>query len=183
MQPFADAPAQRALEATRERTKSNIRSLGNQRILNASTTELEEQFIEEASVLPLELHDDQMYIRSQDGTKIDVSHDFRRAVFPGRRAEVQGTKVEVAIPFDGDHGLWRIRPSTYGSGGFPNIEVIEKDNEIILTFAFPDDSADPERLRRSIDEEVKSLRDAALNLTNDVARHNASIPSMVKSEQ
>ena len=86
-----------------------IKSLENGYVLKASEAELEEFYTEKALIDPLVLHSDQQYIKNQSGTQIDVSHDFRRAVFPGERAVVRGTRIDIAIPFEGNPMLWQAR--------------------------------------------------------------------------
>ena len=96
-----------------EKVTKEIQSLENDYVLKASQAELEDYYVEKVLIRPLILHTDQYYIENQTGTKIDVSHDFRRAVFPGERAMVQGTRLDIAIPYEGDSVLWRIQASTF----------------------------------------------------------------------
>lgn len=157
---------------------NEIKALGNEYVLKASEAELEEYFTDKALIEPLVLHSDQQYIKNQSGTQIDVSHDFRRGVFPGERAVVRGTKIDIAIPFEGNPMLWRIRASTWSFGGYPDIEV--SNGEILLSVSFPDDSANPDQLKADISRNIKSLEDAVGYLKNDVANHNNSVPNTVK---
>jgi hypothetical protein len=78
---------------------AEINSLDNEYVLKASPTELEQYFVEKVLVAPLVLYPEERYIKNQTGTQIDVTHDFKRAVFPGERAVVRGTEVDIAIPF------------------------------------------------------------------------------------
>lgn len=157
---------------------NEIKALDNGYVLKASETELEDFYTEKALIDPLVLHSDQQYIKNQSGTQIDASHDFRKAVFPGERAVVRGTRIDIAIPFEGNPMLWRVRASTWSSGGYPDIDV--KNGEIILSVSFPDDSANPEQLKSDINRSIKSLEDAIGYIKNDVANHNNSVPSTVK---
>ena len=108
-----------------------------------------------------------------------MSHDFRRAVFPGEHAIVQGTKLDIVIPFEGDKELWKIQPSTFTLSGYPEIEV--RNDTISLTFSFPDDSADSDRLKKQIDSQIKSLADTVHSLKGDVENHNNSVQGIIKS--
>lgn len=162
-----------------DKITKEIQSLENDYVLKASQAELENYYIERILIQPLTLHTEQYYIENQAGTKIDVSHDIRRAVFPGEKAMVQGTRLDIAIPFEGDPVLWRIRASTFSISGYPKIEV--RDNEIVLTVSFPDDSADLIKVKSDIDRQIRSLTDAVNNLRRDVENHNKSAPGFVKS--
>ncbi len=178
MYPFREGDTFATFRNIIDSVVNEIMSLENGYILKASETELEEFYTEKALIDPLVLHSDQQYIKNQSGTQIDVSHDFRRAVFPGERAVVRGTRIDIAIPFEGDPMLWRVRASTWSSGGYPEIDV--KNGEIIFSVSFPDDSANPEQLKSDISRSIKSLEDAVGYLKNDVANHNNDVLNTVK---
>jgi len=161
-------------EITRE-----IQSLDNEYILKASGAELEDYYINKVIIQPLVLHDDQCYIESQEGMQIDISHDFRQAFFPGEQVIVPGTRLDIAIPYEGDFELWRIRPSTFSLSGYPEIEV--RDDVIVFSIQFPDDSVNHDRLKSDIDRQINSLASAVRNLERDVQNHNNSAPQAIKS--
>lgn len=178
MYPFREGDTFATFRNIIDSVVNEIKALKNGYVLKASETELEDFYTEKALIEPLVLHSDQQYIKNQSGTQIDVSHDFRRGVFPGERAVVRGTRIDIAIPFEGDPMLWRVRASTWGSGGYPEIDV--KNGEIILSVSFPDDSANPDQLKSDVTRSIKSLEDAVGYLKNDVANHNNSVPDTVK---
>lgn len=177
--PFNDGDTFATFRNIVDKVTQEIQALENEYVLKASLTELENYYIEKVIIHPLVLHTDQYYIENQSGTQIDVSHDFSRAVFPGQRAVVRGTRLDIAIPYDGDSILWRIRASTFSLSGFPEIEM--RDDTIVLTVSFPDDAADPDQLKADIDRSIKSLADAVKNLSRDVESHNNSAPQMIKA--
>lgn len=177
--PFRDGDTFATFRNLVEKVTQEIQSLDNEYVLKASQTELEQFYVDKVTVQPLILHADQFYIENQTGTRIDVSHDFRRAVFPGERAIVQGTRLDIAIPYQGDPELWRIRPSTFTLSGYPEIEV--RDDSVVFSVSFPDDSANSSSLKSEIDRQIKSLADAVQNLRHDVDNHNRSAPQIVKS--
>jgi hypothetical protein len=177
IRPFQDGDVHATFQSLQAKIAKEIDDLENEYVLRVSQTELEQHFIDKGLVNPIILHPDQYCIESQSPTKLDVSNDFRRAVFPGERAIAQGTRIEVAIPFEGDSTLWRIQPSTHILRGFPEIEVLE--DRIRVPFSFPDDSANSEALKRSIDSEVKSLTTMIGYLAKDVEAHNRVIRQIV----
>lgn len=177
--PFREGDTFATFQNLVEKTKGEINALENEYVLKASMTELEEYFLDKTTIEPLVLHADKYYIENQSGTKIDVTHDFCRAVFPGERAIVQGTSLDIAIPYEGNRGLWNIRPSTFTLSGYPEIEV--RDDTILLTFSFPDDSADSEGLKKQIESQVQSLAGAVRNLRVDVENHNKTVRGIIKS--
>lgn len=177
--PFRDGDTFAALRNLVDTVSQEIRSLDNEYVLKASQIELENYFIDRVTIRPLILHTDQYFIENKQGTRIDVSHDFLRAVLPGERAIVQGTRLDIAIPYEGDPMLWRIRPSAFSLGGYPQIEV--KDDVIILSIQFPDDSANAKTLKSEIDRQVSSLADTVQHINSDVENHNNSAPHTIKS--
>ncbi|HQO21114.1 MAG TPA: hypothetical protein PLA03_12255 [Acidobacteriota bacterium] len=179
MHPFRDGDSFGTFDNLIKKTIAEINGLDNEYVLKASPTELEQYFVEKVLIKPLVLHDSERYIKSQTGIQIDVSHDFRRAVFPGERAVVKGTKVDIAIPFEGDPVLWKIRASTFSLSGYPEMEI--RDGEVVFAISFPDDSAEPERLRADIERLTKSLMEAVAYLRRDVDNHNNSAPNRIKS--
>jgi len=156
-----------------------IQSLDNEYVMKVSKTELEDYYVNKVTIRPLIFHTDQYYIENQAGTKINLSHDFRRTMFPSRHAITQGTLLDIAIPYEVDSLLWRIQPSTFNLHDYPLIDV--RDDSIVLSVSFPDNSADPERLKSEINRHVQSLVDAVQNLNRDVKKHNSSAPLTVKS--
>lgn len=178
MHPFSDGDSFSTFGNLVEKVIAEINSLDNEYVLKASPTELEKYFVEKVLILPLVLHEDKRYIKNQTGTQIDVSHDFGRIVSRGERAVVKGTRVDIAIPFEGDQNLWRIRASTFSLSGYTEIEI--QNNEVVFSVSFPDDSADPNSLRTEIERRTKSLVDAVTYLKKDVDNHNNSAPNRIK---
>ncbi|OHB59751.1 MAG: hypothetical protein A2173_05960 [Planctomycetes bacterium RBG_13_44_8b] len=177
--PFRDGDTFATFQNLVEKIKAEINGLENEYMLKASVTELEQYFLDKAKIKPIVLHADKYYIENQSSTQIDVSHDFNRAVFPGERAIIPGTCVVIAIPYEGDSGLWKIQPSTFTLSGYPEIEVCT--DRILLTFSFPDDSADSKRLKKQIESQVESLVGAVNYLKRDVENHNNSISNIIKT--
>jgi hypothetical protein len=122
---------------------------------------------------------DKYYIENQQGIPIDVTHDFNRGVFPGERAVVHGTQLDIAIPFTGDPLLWRLRPSTHSLSGYPEIEI--RNGTVVFSCSFPDDTANATRIKADIERSVKSIADAVRYLKNDVDNHNSSAPAKIKA--
>jgi hypothetical protein len=178
MHPFRDGNTFDLFQTLIAKVTAEINSLNNEYVLKASPTELEQYFLSKLLINPLVLHSDERYIVKQSGAMIDVSYDFRRAIFPGDKAFVKGTKLDIAIPFEGDPMLWRIQASTFNLGGYPDIEI--RDNEVIFSVSFPDDAADADRLRINIDGHIKSLEDAVGYLKRDVINHNNSAINTIR---
>jgi len=178
MYPFSEGDTFATFRNIVDSVTAEINALDNEYVLKASQTELEDFFTEKVFIAPLILHSDQRYIKNQSGTQIDVSNDFNRDIRPGERASIRGTKIEIAIPYEGDPILWKIRASTFNMSGYPDIEV--RNNEIQFSITFPDDSADSEQIKSDIDRNIQALENAVGYLKVDVVNHNHSVPNTVK---
>jgi hypothetical protein len=140
---------------------------------------LEEYYVSRVAIAPISLDAQNYFIEDQESTQLDMTHDFSRFTFPGEKNLVKGTALHVAVPFTGDKALWRIRPSSFSLSGYPDIEV--RDDSVVMVFSFPDDSPNPERLKSEIQGKIQSLAEAVRSLQSDVAGHNGSAPSEVRS--
>jgi hypothetical protein len=178
MQPFRDGDTFATFRNMVDSVVNEINSLDNNYVLKASQSELEEHFLEKVLIEPLVLHSENRYIKNQSGTKIDVSREFRRGLYPDERVSVQGTKIDIAIPFEGDPMLWRIRASSFSLSGYPEIDI--RSNEIVFSVSFPDDAAQSNQLLSEIDRNTKSFVEAVGYLKNDVTNHNNSAPNTIK---
>ena len=180
LSPFRDGDSHASFRNMREETLREIDRLENDYVLKASPAELERFYIEKATINPLVLDVDGYYIDDQKGTEIDVSRDFNRAIFPGSRAVVKGTRLTIAVPFTGDPMLWRVRASTYSLSGYPEIHV--GDGIITFEHQFPDDAPPaPDHLKSEIQRSIASLSSAAAHLANDVATHNREVTTEVQA--
>ena len=173
MHPFHDGTSSSAFGNLQRNILEEISQLANEYIAKASIAELEEYFINKCTINPLILHADEYHIENTSSTQINVYSSIDRAIFPGDRASVQGTRVDVAIPFEGAPKLWRLRASTYTVSGYPNIEI--RDNLIVIKYSFPDDSPDPARLKQQIQRDIATLSTGVGFLAQDIKNHNNSI--------
>ena len=178
MRPFRDGDTHATLRAHTERVTAEIAALDNDYVLKASATELEQHFVSKVLFTPLTIHPDQRHIENQAGADIDVSGDVRRGFMPGERGTVRGTRLDVAIPFEGDPIFWRVRASTFSMSGYPDITI--RDESIQFSVSFPDDSADSDAVRRSIDEHTNRLAEAVNYLKRDIDQHNATAPDTIR---
>jgi len=122
MRPFRDRDTFATFRNMVDSIVAEINSLDNNYVLKASQTELEEHFVGKVLIEPLVLYPEKRYIKNHTGTKIHVSGDFRRGLFPDERAVVQGTKIDIAIPFEGNPMLWEIRAFPFSLGGYPEFK-------------------------------------------------------------
>jgi hypothetical protein len=178
MHPFTDGDTFATFGNLRRSLVAEIKALDNEYSLKASPTELERHYLDKATVTPLTVDAEGYYIDQQKGSELDVTRDFRRASFGGRIV-VKATTLDVAIPYTGDKTLWSIRPTSYSLSGYPEIEI--RDDVVVFSVTFPDDSPNPEQLKSDIARSVESLAKTARNLANDVEQHNREAATMIKA--
>lgn len=179
IRPFRKGDTSTSFRNLLEKVTQEIQGLENEYVLKAAPVELEQYYINKAKIEPITLHSADYYIENQKGTKIDVSGDFLRAVCIGDRAEVQGTHLDIAIPYKGDPLLWQLGPSRFSYSPYPELEV--RDDVIVFAVVFPDDSADTVRLKSEIDNAVGSLSSAVQNIRRDVEGHNSTAEQRIRS--
>jgi hypothetical protein len=144
IQPFRDGDTFTTFRALVEGTVREIDSLDNEYVLKASPTELEQYYLSKVTIVPLSLDSANYHIEDQQAAQLDVSHDFDRFGSRGERVIVKGTTLNIAIPYDGDRNLWRIRPSTFTLSSHPEIEI--RNDVVVFGCTFVDDSVNADRL-------------------------------------
>lgn len=177
--PFHDADAWATLRNLLETTIREIDGLENDYVLKASPTELEHFFLEKVLLTPLSLDAGAYYIESQKGTQVDVTGDIRRATFGTGPHYIKGTALGVAVPYAGDPQLWRLRASTSSLSGYPELEV--RDDVVVFSYEFADDSPEPERMKSEIARKVQFLKEAVGHLAENVETHNREATGAIKA--
>ena len=122
--PFRDGDTFSTFRGHIERLTQEIRGLENSYVLRTSPTELEQYFLDKALIEPLTLHTDDYHIEDQRSIQVDARRDPNRMFFPGDTPyHIPGTQLAIAIPFEGDQLLWKIRASTWSLSGYPEINL------------------------------------------------------------
>ena len=178
LHPFRDGTTFATFRHITKKVTREVEALENDYVLKASPAELERYYVSQVMVTALALDVKNHYIDSQNGTPIDVSHDFSRGVFGHERVVVKGTSIDIAIPFTGDPGLWRVQPSSFSLSGYPELEI--RDDVVVFRRSFLDDSPEPERLKAEIERAISSLAGAVSTLAGDVENHNREAPRAVR---
>ena len=179
IQPFRDTDSFSFFGSLVESVEEEIKNLDNEYILKVPPTKLEEFYIDKVTVSPIKLYAEDHYIENRSSTQIHARRDFIAAMNPVDSWTVQGTRLDIAIPYEGDPNLWRVQPSTFSLTGYPDIEINE--DHIVLSVEFPDNSADPSKIEGQLNTYIQALSFAIENLNRDVANHNDSAPKKIVS--
>lgn len=135
------------LEHQTEVTSRAVRSLDPDVVLSTPLQDLVEQLYEKYRVEPIVLD---LAARRSSGAK-DVSIPFDS--WTGRTIDVDGTQVEVLIPFTGDEILLDVRPSTFNLNP-PRFEVRGKNIVAAYKGRAP---LDPQQAKAAIDQLIASI--------------------------
>lgn len=178
--PFRDSDIFSVLRNLMDNLTAEIRGLENSYVLRTSPTELEQFYLGKALIEPLTLRSEEYHIEDQRSIQFDASRDANRMFFPGdRHYHIPGTQLTIAIPFEGDPKLWKIRASSWSSGGYPQIDI--RGNLVLLPHQFADETANSEKIKDEIDRQVASLKLAVDFLRRDIEQHNNSAPGTIKA--
>src|SRR5262245_16620694 len=131
--PFGEGDTRPAFQNLLDKYRQEIEGLENSYVLKASPTEIEDYYVQKCLINPLRLDTERLEVEDQQGVSIDVSRNFGYAGH-GERVLVQGTELRLTMPFEGDPALWRMRPSTFRVGNYPEISV--RDGSILFKIVF-----------------------------------------------
>jgi hypothetical protein len=111
-----------------------------------------DQLFEQFKVEPLQLHADRAEsLSGVAGTRVDVSGDPYRDVFDrSRPAYVDGTRYDLAVPFDGEELFFELQPSTF-LGRYPRGDVRQRNVIIVYEGADPTTA---EGIKAYLDEQL-----------------------------
>ena len=181
---FADGDLDATLRANLERVGPAVDSISKDQLLVTPLPDLVEHFLSKLGGEPLVLLEERMETTERE-TPVDVSSD------PGRyfRYEsgpflVPGHEISIDIPFQGDEGFWKLRPSSWRPV-FPRGDVIPARGEapgvLRLKFTCPVDALDEERLGNDIQRKLELARFYVSGSASAVQSHNEQLRQAIES--
>ncbi len=102
------------VEHRKHQIRDAISGLDNNRVLSSSMEDLCGYFESEYRLDTPELRENEI-VADQNEAQVEVHDTFGYGNFDGRPLILTGTAVELAVPFTGDAGLFRVKPSTWTS--------------------------------------------------------------------
>lgn len=164
------------LEQRKSRMTQEINGLEKNRVLNASTDTLRDQFVEAYNLERILLHEDAI-TTSVDEAQVDVSRDFLRNIpDPSRPYYITGTEVTLHIPFTGDAELFHYKASTFSLSGRPEGRVF--GGEIALSSR--QTAQDPAAMQRDLDSKLADLTKHVQWTNSDVEGFNHSLSRFIE---
>jgi len=163
------------LRSTVQSAQKEIEALEANRLLNTAPEDLKHYLVEKYSVTPITLLRDQWYADSRE-VQVDVRYDRMRWIEDtSRPAMIQGERIEVRVPFDGESELFYARANT--STLNPPRAVIEK-NELVLRYDSPVDQ--PLNVRPLVDRAFADIEQHLGWQRAMIDAHNAALPAAVE---
>lgn len=150
--------------------KDEVARFHGDRLLNTSVDDLCQYFEEKykINVPSLKLNE---IVADQRETKVDVSNDYR--YFGGRDGQpvkVDGSTVEITVPFEGDCEVFNVQPTTYSMNP-PRAYITER--ALILRFTGVNQTS--EEVKGKIDKSLNDIETNLQNLRGTAIRLNSSL--------
>ncbi|MDD2899447.1 MAG: hypothetical protein PHI31_12125 [Desulfuromonadaceae bacterium] len=168
---FADAHLSDVMRQCEQKMLQEIDEFEGNYLLNTSIEDLGEYLENKYKFEPPVLKEDETYIANNGETDVDVRYDPSRWIDDKSKPfYIKGTFAEFAVPFLGDHGLFRFRPSQ----GYMNTTYgVIKGSEVRLNYTRTDHNG--EAMRADFDRNIKMIAEYLGWITNDVAPFNSSL--------
>lgn len=171
---FASRELRQVTEGIRAALSKEVDGLDANRVLNTAPADLAAYLIDKYQIDPAILHPEQMHAVDSE-CKIDVSRDRDRMFGMDHRGPfyIDGQRIRVMIPFEGDGELFFCRAGTSTSS--PPRGAIEEAS-VVLTWDIPHDA--PRNLKSEIDTAMQAIAQHLLWVCNDVSAFNGSLPQV-----
>jgi hypothetical protein len=180
---FSDDVLSDRLRSVLDAVKDDVDGISEAQFVRSSDEELLQHVFSKREIAPLELYEDQK-IMEQHETKVDVRHDFGRAVFDSSRpCLVDGIRIVVSIPFTGQPYLWRCRPNQYTLNP-PCARIRPSGNElggsVDLVAEHPVDRIDESKIKADLDKELNGIRENISGINAAVTQYNEDLHSRIR---
>jgi len=171
---FASRELRQVTEGIRTALSKEVDGLDANRVLNTAPADMTAYLVDKYRIDPVILRRDQMHATDSE-CKIDVSRDRDRMLGMDHRGPfyIDGQRIRVAIPFDGDGELFYCGAGTSTSS--PPRGAIEEAS-VFLTWDIPHDA--PRDLKSEIERAVQAIEQHLLWVSNDVSAFNGSLPQV-----
>lgn len=164
------------IEAHKQNIKKDIESQASDYILNINESDYIDYLYDKYIINSLILHEEEMAIVEQKEKSIDISNDMGRVIFDRNEPfYVKGNSITIGIPYEGDSGLFYLRPSTY-SCVFPH-GIISK-NDLLLTYEGAD-LTDIE-IKSNLDRDVRLVKEYIEWINGDIWPFNENLKNYLQ---
>lgn len=145
-------------------------------LLDASVDSLVDYFVGEFTMDPIDLDENGISV-DQDEVEIDISGNHMYAVFDRSRPVMKrGTRFRFHVPFNGNPGLFGMRPSTYSMSG-----IRASVSGYNLIFEVQQLEPNPEGARREFDQELARTQQMLRTQRDQIDAYHRQLPGSAKS--
>jgi hypothetical protein len=163
------------LEAQLRSINERVLKIPSSRFASESDEQLSASIASQLVVEPLELNEAEIFVSSED-TKVDVSHDFDRAVIDrSRPAYVDGIEVTYHVPYAGQRELLKCCPSTHTLN--PPRAVLEGSE---LRFPYDIPGRDVTATKSRFLEDLRAVKAWIPRINEQVTQYNSSLEQQVR---
>ena len=157
-----------------------IDSLSNDVVMSNDIDILTNNFVEENKIESIELGDEDYSKREVKQTKVRVEINDPFNLTGQNNLLKDAVNFKFYFPFSGEEILFRMQPSTFLMGPYPDIEI---DSGYIVfkyvkTLAELDDSS-KEKIDNELCNDLKTINKQISNIKRDVDRFNSELPEYV----
>lgn len=158
------------IEHQKQHVAKAIQSIQPNYLLNASEEDLVKSLIDEFRLDVPVIKDAEIHVADHGEAQVDVSQDpFRGITDRSQPFYIQGTKIVIAVPFEGDAELFQVRPNTY-STTLPFGKVVGSEIHLEYTTVGEDHKSIETEYKRAVAEIKQYLgwtREFATNQFNN----------------
>lgn len=172
---FSKYDLRAVLENQLAQVNDKVLRVPRERFTSESNELIAAQVASELVASPIEVLEDDITVSPPVDVKVDVSHDFSRALRDDGPAYVDGVQVTYHVPFLGDKELFRCRPSTWTTS-IPHAVIGENELRFPYARADRDISATKPKFQRDLADVKKWLG----WVNAQVVEYNASLESRVR---
>jgi len=152
-----------------------VEGIDGNRLLNTSPEDLCNYLITKFTLDSPRILEDKI-IADQSEVNLDVSQDFNRYVTDRSRPFVKlGTQVTLEVPFEGDAGFFRVRPTTFTTA--PPIAEVRACSLLLSTSGT---ELKPDQVRSEFDRTLNEIKKYLEWLVRDVNQFNDQLPTQAQ---
>jgi len=164
------------LEQRKQALKKEIEGYDANYILNVSEEDFCQYLISKYVLEIPSIREDEIYVYDTREVDIDVSKDPRRFISDRSRPfYIKGTRVTIAIPFEGDENLFQYKPSTYTLNP-PRGRIVGQEVHLIYEMV----EHDPEKLKQMYKQDLDEIKRYLEWVRRDVGGFNNQLESLVR---
>jgi hypothetical protein len=168
---FTSGDLRQVLENHERELNQKIDAIDGDEFLRTSPEDLADYYTTEYTVDVPVLDESRIQV-DQSEAQVDVSQDWRRAIFDQTRPfYITGTTVTFYVPFEGDQGLFRCAPSSRYMGNAPRAEIRGYE----LVFTVTDVNPEPDAVKNAFEREMSMTRQYLTWIAGDVRPFNQAL--------